>query len=207
MASTPTQTPAPEAPLFTRPAQAALAILGVFVLLLLAYRGWQLSAFANRPLELLPTYPVDLNRATVAELELLPGVGKVLAQRIDSYRQEHEGFHDISELREIRGIGPILFENLKDRVTLGAYAQPSPTAPLGVSAPGGGKLPLGSKLDLSTATAEELSQVPGLGKVLAARIVESRQAQPFRTVDDLRRVKGIGVKTLDTIRPYLQIGP
>jgi competence protein ComEA len=197
----------PEAPLFPRQVQVVLVLLGVVVVVLLGYRGWQLCALANRPLELLPSYPVDLNHATLAELELLPGVGKTLAQRIDTHRQEHGGFHDVAELREIRGIGPILFETLKDQVCIGSYSQAAPVAPPVVSAPTGSKLPLGTKLDPNKASVEELTLVPGLGKTLAPRIVEARQVQPFRTVDDLRRVKGIGAKTLEAIRPYFQIAP
>src|SRR5262245_31413130 len=117
--------PDPEPPLFPPRVQAALLVLGLIALLLAGYRSWQLSAWANRPLELLPSYPVDLNRATVAELELLPGVGKVLAERIAVYREEHNGFHDVAELREIRGIGPVLFENLRGRVFIGSVGQPS----------------------------------------------------------------------------------
>jgi competence protein ComEA len=59
-------------------------------------------------------------------------------------------------------------------------------------------------VDINTATWPELAQLPDIGETLAKRIVESRDAQgPFRDHDDLRRVRGIGPKTLDGMRPYL----
>ncbi|MGR3179125.1 MAG: helix-hairpin-helix domain-containing protein [Candidatus Anammoxibacter sp.] len=58
-------------------------------------------------------------------------------------------------------------------------------------------------LDLNTATEEELQFIKGIGPVLAARIVDER---PYKTVDDLLKVKGIGPKNLEKIRPYLVVG-
>ena len=56
---------------------------------------------------------------------------------------------------------------------------------------------------MNRATAAQLMQLPGIGKTLAARIIEARRGQPFRRVDELRRVKGIGAKTLERLRPYV----
>jgi competence protein ComEA len=50
-------------------------------------------------------------------------------------------------------------------------------------------------------------RLPGVGRILAGRIVEARERQPFRSADDLRRVSGIGAKTLDKIRPHVSVGP
>jgi competence protein ComEA len=58
--------------------------------------------------------------------------------------------------------------------------------------------------DLNHAEWPELSELPGVGPTLARRIVEHRQQYgPFRSAEDLRRVRGIGPKTLDRIRPHL----
>jgi competence protein ComEA len=51
------------------------------------------------------TGPLDLNSATVAELDALPGVGPVLAQRIADWRQAHGRFSTVAELGEVDGIG------------------------------------------------------------------------------------------------------
>ena len=61
---------------------------------------------------------VSLNSAHVAELESLPGVGPVLAQRIVEWRMVHGPFHSIDELSEVTGIGAALMGDLKKRVQL-----------------------------------------------------------------------------------------
>jgi competence protein ComEA len=64
--------------------------------------------------------------------------------------------------------------------------------------------PVRFQVDINTADWPELSLLPGVGQVLARRIVESRQQSgPFIDHDDLRRVSGIGPKTVEAIKPYL----
>jgi competence ComEA-like helix-hairpin-helix protein len=59
-------------------------------------------------------------------------------------------------------------------------------------------------IDLDRASSEELERLPGIGPGLAARIVlDRRQNGPFRNPDGLLRVRGIGPRTLERIRPYL----
>ena len=62
------------------------------------------------------------------------------------------------------------------------------------------KTPLGG-IDINTATEKELTTVPGIGYVTAARIIAAR---PFRSADDLKRVSGIGDKKYAQFRPYFQ---
>jgi len=62
------------------------------------------------------------------------------------------------------------------------------------------KTPLG-RIDINAATEKELTTVPGIGHVMAARIIAAR---PFRSADDLKRVSGIGDKKYAQIRPYFQ---
>jgi hypothetical protein len=58
-------------------------------------------------------------------------------------------------------------------------------------------------LDLNSASKEELMSIDGIGPVLSARIISGR---PYKTVDDLLKVEGIGPKTLENIRPYFVAG-
>jgi competence protein ComEA len=62
--------------------------------------------------------PVNLNTATLADLDTLPGVGPVLAQRILDARESQGGFHAVSDLRKVDGIGDARYEQLKDLVTV-----------------------------------------------------------------------------------------
>lgn len=59
-------------------------------------------------------------------------------------------------------------------------------------------------VNINTADWPEFAQLPGIGETLARRIIESRQKDgPFDKPEDLRRVRGIGPKTLEKIRPFL----
>src|SRR5512132_492511 len=64
-----------------------------------------------------PSAPLDLNTATVEQLDTLPGVGEVTAGRIVAYRSAHP-FTTVDELLEVPGIGQRRFEQLKDLVTV-----------------------------------------------------------------------------------------
>jgi competence protein ComEA len=65
-----------------------------------------------------PGGPVNLNTATLADLDGLPGVGPVLAQRILNARDAQGGFTAVSDLRKVSGIGDARYEQLKDLVTV-----------------------------------------------------------------------------------------
>ena len=62
--------------------------------------------------------PLNLNTATTAQLEALPGIGPATAQRIVEYRQKSGGFKKVEELMNIRGIGEASFLKLKSLVTV-----------------------------------------------------------------------------------------
>jgi competence ComEA-like helix-hairpin-helix protein len=65
----------------------------------------------------------------------------------------------------------------------------------------------GQRIDLNSADATALDRLPGVGPVLAARIVEHRRAHgPFERVEDLRAVRGIGPRLLERLRPCVRIG-
>ncbi len=79
-------------------------------------------------------------------------------------------------------------------VLLSSFSPPAPAAE-------------GDSIDLNRATAEELTRLPGVGEVIAKRIVEFREKHgPFERVEDLMKVKGIGEKSLEKIRPHVRVG-
>lgn len=61
---------------------------------------------------------VNLNTATLSELDTLPGIGPVYAQRIIDYREANGPFTDVAQVMEIKGIGPATYERIKDRITV-----------------------------------------------------------------------------------------
>lgn len=61
---------------------------------------------------------VNINQATVEELDRLPGVGQATANKIINYREEHGDFKSIEELKHVNGIGNKKYEQIKDEITL-----------------------------------------------------------------------------------------
>jgi len=61
---------------------------------------------------------LNINTATQADLEKLPGIGPVLAERIIKYREEHGPFKTIDEIQNVKGIGKKKFETIKDLIAV-----------------------------------------------------------------------------------------
>ncbi|MGC1484656.1 MAG: helix-hairpin-helix domain-containing protein [Candidatus Acidiferrum sp.] len=69
------------------------------------------------------------------------------------------------------------------------------------------KKPPTAPINLNTATSDELQLVPGIGPVTAEKILQMRKSYgPFKSVDDLRAIRGIGPKRLEKMRKYLTVG-
>ena len=64
--------------------------------------------------------PVNLNTATVSQLEALPGIGMQVAERIVEYRQKNGGFKKVEDLMNVRGVGEKSFLKLKPMLTVSA---------------------------------------------------------------------------------------
>ncbi|MER5649456.1 ComEA family DNA-binding protein [Streptosporangium sp. NPDC002524] len=80
------------------------------------------AAIAAAPAPVGPVNPldpatavIDLNTATPEQLEQLPGVGEVLAQRIVEYRDTHGGFRSVEQLRDVNGIGDRKYAEMRDK--------------------------------------------------------------------------------------------
>lgn len=86
-----------------------------------------------------------------------------------------------------------------------AIARPASPAPM--ARPVGPRIPDGP-VDINRATADDLTRLPGIGPVLAARIIAARDANgAFASLDDLRRVSGVGPAKLAALRERVVVTP
>jgi len=97
--------------------------LMIFLALALAFLPLAANADKNPPAK-----PIDLNLANVKELQELPGVGPVTAQRIIDMRQKSGRFHRVEDLLAIRGISQKKLDAMRPYVTISAPLPPATAA-------------------------------------------------------------------------------
>ncbi|WP_455522460.1 ComEA family DNA-binding protein [Ruminococcus sp.] len=170
------------------------------------------------------TFPLELNAASAAELEQLPHIGAVLAERITAYRDQIGGFSNREQLLEVEGIGEATLYEIYDLLYLenetfpepepepaespapAAEPQPAETAPPATEPPAAAAPAVTFPLDLNQATAAELEQIPEMPPELAEKIVAFRQQiQAFSSVYELLYVDGITEAYFVQLRDYVQI--
>jgi len=99
----------------TRILMVVLLILGVGIA---AHAEQRASAQTASAAKASASGPLNLNTATVAQLEALPGIGKSVAERILEYREKSGGFKKVEDLMNVRGIGEKSFLKLKPLITV-----------------------------------------------------------------------------------------
>ena len=170
------------------------------------------------------TFPLELNAASAAELEQLPHIGAVLAERITAYRDQIGGFSNREQLLEVEGIGEATLYEIYDLLYLenetfpepepepaeapapAAEPQPAETAPPATEPPAAAAPAVTFPLDLNRATAAELEQIPEMQPELAEKIVAFRQQiQAFSSVYELLYVDGMTEAYFVQFRDYVQI--
>ncbi len=105
-----------------------------------------------------------------------------------------------------RIVVPVIGQEMAPEVTT-TVAAPAGAAPAAGGVSSGGAAPTGAKLDLNSATAEQLESLPGVGPATAAAIVEHREAHgEFKSVDELLDVRGIGDAKLEGLRGLVVAG-
>jgi competence protein ComEA len=151
---------------------------------------------------------INLNTATQAELEGLKGIGPALAQKIIAARP----FKAVADLKNVPGISQATYDEIKGLVTVRATPAAKPAAaetpaaeekpaPKSKTAPEPPGKPAGL-VNLNTADKAALESLPGVGSATADAIIAAR---PFKTVDDLKNVKGIGDAKFEKLKGLVTV--
>ncbi len=149
------------------------------------------AARLARPLA--PGESIDVDAAAADELARLPRIGPALATRIVAHREAHGPFGSLDALDAVPGFGPTTLSGIRPYVKFSGPLQ----APQEGAAPG---------VSLNTATAEMLAQLPGIGPTRAQAILEDRRRRgPYRRLEDLTRVRGIGPGTIERLRDRVRV--
>jgi competence protein ComEA len=145
---------------------------------------------------------VDVDRASAAELDRLPGVGMGLARRIVADRQKHGPFGGLPGLDRVPGVGPGLLADIEESVTFsGRPAAGSTPSGLRAVPPAAG-----AAVNLNSAPREALLTLPGIGPSKADAIVAYREAHgPFASLDAVLKVPGIGPGILARIKGLAEV--
>lgn len=99
-----------------------------------------------------------------------------------------------------------MIRNTIAALALGALLAGALGAPIASAAPDARPAPAPAAVNVNTATAEELTALPGIGEKRAQAILEIRKEKGgFKSVDELTEVKGIGPANLEKLRPYLRV--
>ena len=190
-----------------------LALAGVVIRFLVAGPGapgavGYRAADADRPgrdsvaarasrlaLPLAPDERIDVDKASAEELTRLPRIGPALASRIVADREDNGAFGSLEGLTRVSGVGPTLAQTVRRHVTFSGRPRRS--------SPDGPARPL---ISVNRATVAELTRLPGIGPSRATAIVEHRRRHgPFRRIEDLAQVPGIGSKTVQGLRNRVRI--
>ncbi len=158
----------------------------------------------------------DLNKASRADLIDLPGIGPSLADSILAYRERHGPFRSLEDLDQVTGVGPRKLESVRQFLyvpenSVDLQASPTPENIPEVSSSSAPEqnqpeTSRSSRLNLNTASMEQLMSLPGIGETYASQLLERRkQLGRFRNWNDVAIIPGVGPKRLENLQRYATI--
>ena len=145
----------------------------------------------------------DINTANASVLQRVRGIGRVKAQAIIAYRNQHGPFRSLDELTNVKGIGPATVENFRMAgfCVQGATSTTEIQSSQSSSEENNSNTTANICDNVNTANAEDLQRVSRIGAVRAQAIIAYRnQHGPFQSLDELTRVRGIGTATIENFR-------
>lgn len=128
---------------------------------------------------------IDINTGTSEEFESLKGIGPALAARIIKFRDKLGGFVDISQIGEVYGIDSVVYLSLRSQLKIKSDFIPK-------------------KINVNTATEEELISFSYFGKYNGRKIFYSRKKKPIDTIDQLLDLQIIKPEKKDIVVKYLE---
>ncbi|XP_075991915.1 endonuclease/exonuclease/phosphatase family domain-containing protein 1-like isoform X2 [Anticarsia gemmatalis] len=155
-------------------------------------------------------YPelMNVNTATEEQLMTLPGVNRQLAREIVRHRQMIGRFKRVDDLALVSGIGAEKLELLRPEICTSLRKQISRASSCTQSLDSV-RITSESRLcSVNSSSVFQLQCVPGLNQEIAANIVDYRNKKgPFKSLDDLIKVRGIDIVRLSAIKPHLSLEP
>jgi competence protein ComEA len=153
---------------------------------------------------------IDINTADEKTLESLPGIGKATSKAIVAGRP----YKSIEDLKRVKGMSDAKIQALKDKVTVGgaaastastAASQTASSTPKSATekvSKAASKLAPGQRININTATKQEIEALPGIGPVKAQAIIEGR---PYDKPEDIMKVRGIKQKIFEKIKDSITV--
>lgn len=141
------------------------------------------KGFAEKPF----VQKMDLNKATEEQLQQVSGIGDALSKRIISYREKLGGFSNDIQLYEVYGLDPSVAQR-----TLNLFTVKTPKSI--------------SKINVNTASASDISTIPGISFEMAKKIWEYRRLhEKINSIQELDKIEGMTQRKLQLIQLYLSV--